>query len=233
MFQFSREMPIFLEIWDIWMSITRWNNQRFVNDRLYRCGLVIFALHGNWIKVMWQNDIYVCKKVRKDRMSSRGKFSNANRSLRIDFLLLPCHHAVEQSFFRVNLKKEQVTINFSTLDGLRSHTNIISSFFLVSFKRDSVYVIYNKFAQLIVTALSKESPHHSATHHCNNYCKYKMNINKSQCYLLLIYPFLKENMFAIILNKKSNKIYWIRWYRKIILNNIRRLKFIRLRSSIV
>ena len=79
-------------------------------------------------------------------------------------------------FFRVNLKKEQITINFSTLDGLRSHTNIISSFFLVSFKRDSVYVIYNKFAQLIVTALSKESPHHSATHHCNNYIrKYKMN----------------------------------------------------------
>lgn len=105
--------------------------------------------------------------------------------------------AVGQSFFRVNFKKEQVTINFSTLDGLRSHTNIISSFFLVSFKRDSVYVIYNKFAQLIVTALSKESPHHSATHHCNNYCKYKMNINKSQCYpllimLLLIYPFLKK-----------------------------------------
>lgn len=179
-FNFQGKCRISLEIWDIWTSITRWNNQRFVNDRLYRCGLVTFALHGNWIKVMWQNDIYVLrKKVQKDRISSRGKFSNVNnRSLWISIfsyyrVIMPLDKVF---FFRVNLKKEQITINFSTLDGLRSHTNIISSFFLVSFKRDSVYVIYNKFAQLIVTALSKESPHHSATHHCNNYIrKYKMN----------------------------------------------------------
>lgn len=101
-----------------------------------------------------------------------------------------CYYRVimplDKVFFRVNLKKEQITINFSTLDGLRSHTNIISSFFLVSFKRDSVYVIYNKFAQLIVTALSKESPHHSATHHCNNYCNYyKMNVNESQLSIII------------------------------------------------
>lgn len=40
------------------------------------------------------------RKFRKIEYPREESLVNANRSLRIDFLLLPCHHAVGQSFFQ-------------------------------------------------------------------------------------------------------------------------------------